>query len=193
MKLKISFALMLFFYCSCLKHTSNKNAYLMLNQNFTQLVDTISYKYNTLRPTPNQLVLDEKRTTYPISVFYKFMDINKWDDLIIEALKTDSIRNRQSFLDLYYSNKHNEPEEIDILKINKSGRYKLHKNKNIDTRKIDGFVGHVKFSTIIEDGRFGLFVITIQDNLKSGVEKLILLEQTNNCWKISQEIELTVW
>jgi len=184
---------MLFFYCSCLKHTSNKNAYLILNQNFTQLVDTISYKYNSLRPAPNQKVLDEKKTAYPISVFYKFIDINKWDDLIIEALKNDSIRNRESFLDLYSSNKHNGLDEIDILKINKTGHYKLYKNQNLDIRKIDGFVGHVKFSTIIEDGRFGLFVITIQDNLKSGVEKLILLEHTNNSWKISQEIELTIW
>jgi hypothetical protein len=193
MKLKISFALMLFFYCSCLKQTSNKNAYLMLNQNFTQLVDTISYNYNSLRPAPNQKLLVEKRTAYPISIFYKFIDINKWDDLIIEALKNDSIRNRQSFVDLYSSNKHDELDEIDIKKINKTGLYTLHKNKNFDIQKIDGFVGHVKFSTIIEDGRFGLFVITIQDNIKSGVEKLILLEQTNNCWKISQEIELTIW
>lgn len=184
---------MLFFYCSCLKQPSNKNAYLMLNQNFTQLVDTISYKYNSLRPARNQKVLDEKRTAYPISVFYKFIDINQWDDLIIEALKNDSIRNRQTYLDLYFSNKYNEPEEIDILKINKSGRYKLHKNQNLDIRKIDGFIGHVKFSTIIEDGRFGLFVIRIQDNVKSGVEKLILLENNNNSWKISQEIELTIW
>jgi hypothetical protein len=193
MKLKISFALMLFFYCSCLKQTSNKNAYLMLNENFIQLVDTISYNYNSLRPSPNQKVLDEKRTAYPVSVFYKFIDINKWDDLIIEALKNDSIRNRQTFLDLYSSNKHDELDEIDLKKINKTGLYTLHKNKNFDIQKIDGFVGHVKFSTIIEDGRFGLFVITIQDNLKSGVEKLILLEQTNNSWKISQEIELTIW
>jgi len=193
MKLKISFALMLFFYCSCLKHTSNKNAYLMLNENFIQLVDTVSYKYNSLRPAPNQKVIVEKRTAYPISVFYKCIDINKWDDLIIEALKNDSIRNRQSFLSLYSSNKHDELDEIDIKKINKTGLYTLHNNKNFDIQKIDGFVGHVKFSTIVEDGRFGLFVITIQDNLKSGVEKLILLEQTNNCWKISQEIELSVW
>ena len=193
MKLKISFALMLFFYCSCLKQTSNKNAYLMLNENFIQLVDTISYNYNSLRPSPNQKMLDEKRTAYPISVFYTFIDINKWDDLIIEALKNESIRNRQSFLDLYSSYKHDELDEIDITKINKTGLYTLHKNKNINIQKIDGFVGHVKFSTIIEDGRFGLFVITVQDNLKSGVEKLILLEQTNNCWKISQEVELTIW
>jgi len=193
MKFKMSFALMLFFYCSCLKQPSNKNAYLMLNQNFTQLVDTISYKYNSLRPSPNQKMLDEKRAAYPISVFYTFIDINKWDDLIIEALKNESIRNRQSFLDLYSSYKHDELDEIDITKINKTGLYTLHKNKNINIQKIDGFVGHVKFSTIIEDGRFGLFVITIQDNFKSGVEKLILLEQINNCWKISQEVELTVW
>ena len=193
MKLKISFALMLFFYCSCLKQTSNKNAYLMLNENFIQLVDTISYKYNSLRPAPNQKLLDEKRTAYPISVFYTFIDINKWDDLIIEALKYDSIRNRDSFLDLYSSNKHDELDEIDITKINKTGLYTLHKNQNLDIQKIDGFVGHVKFSTIIENGRFGLFVITIQDNLKSGVEKLILLEHTNSSWKISQEVELTVW
>ena len=183
---------MLFFYCSCLKQTSNKNDYLMLNENFIQLVDTISYNYNSLRPSPNQKMLDEKRTAYPISVFYKCIDINKWDDLIIEALKNDSIRNRQSFLALYSSNKHDVHDEIDINKINKTGRYTLHKNKDFDIQKIDGFVGHVKFSTIIEDGRFGLFVITIQDNLKSGVEKLILLEQTNNCWKISQEVELTI-
>jgi hypothetical protein len=130
---------------------------------------------------------------YPISIFYKFIDINKWDDLINEALKNDSIRNRQSFLDLYSGNKHVELDEIDFKKINKTGLYKLHKNNNIHIQKIDGFVGHVKFSTIIEDGRFGLFVITIQDNIKSGVEKLILLEQTNNSWKISQEIELTIW
>jgi hypothetical protein len=193
MKLKISFALLLFFYCSCLKHTSNKNAYLMLNQNFTELVDTISYKFNSLRPAPNQKVLYEKRTAYPISVFYKFIDINNWDDLINEALKNDSIRNRKSFLDLYTSKKHDKLDEIDIKKINKTGLYTLHKNKNFDIQKIDGFVGHFKFSTIIEDGRFGLFVITIQDNIKSGVEKLILLEQTNNFWKISQEIELTIW
>lgn len=193
MKLKISFALMLFFYCSCLKQPSNKNAYLMLNQNFTQLVDTISYKYNTLRPAPNQKLLDDKRTAYPLSVFYKFIDIKKWDDLIIEALNNDSIRNRQSYLDLYSSNKHDELDEIDIKKINKTGLYKLHKNQNLDIRKIDGFIGHLKFSTIIEDGRFGLFVITIQDNVKSGVEKLILLENKNNCWKINQEIELTIW
>ena len=184
---------MLFFYCSCLKHTSNKNAYLMLNENFIQLVDTVSYKYNSLRPSPNQKLLGEKTTAYPISVFYKFIDINKWDDLINEALKNDSIRNRQSFLALYTSNKHNELDEIDIKKINKTGLYTLHNNKNFDIRKIDGFVGHVKFSSVIEDGRFGLFVITIQDNLKSGVEKLILLEQINNCWKISQEVELIIW
>jgi hypothetical protein len=193
MNLKISFALMLFFYCSCLKHTSNKNAYLMLNENFIQLVDTISYKYNSLRPAQNQKLLDEKRAAYPISVFYKFIDINKWDDLIIEALKNDSIRNRQSFLDLYSNKKQDELDEINIKKINKTGLYTLHKNQNLDIRKVDGFVGHVKFSTIVEDGRFGLFVITIQDNLKSGVEKLILLEQINNCWKISQEVELTIW
>jgi len=193
MKLKISFALMLFFYCSCLKHTYNKNAYLMLNENFIQLVDTISYNYNSLRPSPNQKLLGEKRTAFPISVFYKFIEINKWDDLIIEALKNDSIRNRQSFLDLYSSNKHDQSDEIDITKINKTGLYTLHKNKNFDIQKIDGFVGHVKFSNIVEDGRFGLFVITIQDNLKSGIEKLILLEQINNCWKISQEVELIIW
>ena len=165
----------------------------MLNENFIQLVDTVSYKYNSLRPAPNQKVIVEKRTAYPISVYYKCVDINKWDDLIIEALKNDSIRNRQSFLDLYSTNKHDELDEINIKKINKTGLYTLYKNKNFDFQKIDGFVGHVKFSTIVEDGRFGLFVITIQDNLKSGVEKLILLAQTNNCWKISQEIELTVW
>ena len=165
----------------------------MLNENFIQLVDTISYKYNSLRPAPNQKLLVEKRTAYPITIFYKFIDIKKWDDLIIEALKNDSIRNRESFLDLYSSNKHDELDEIDIKKINKTGLYKLQKNKNIDIRKINGFVGHVKFSTIIENGQVGLFVITIQDNVKSGVEKLILLENTNNSWKISQEIELAIW
>ena len=165
----------------------------MINENFIQLVDTISYKYNSIRPASNQKLLSEKRTAYPISVFYTFIDINKWDDLIIEALKNESIRNRQSFLDLYSSYKHDELDEIDITKINKTGLYTLHYNKNLDIQKIEGFVGHVKFSNIIEDGRLGLFVITIQDNIKSGVEKLILLEHTNNSWKISQEVELTIW
>jgi len=36
-------------------------------------------------------------------------------------------------------------------------------------------------------------VVSLQDNIKSGIEKLILFEKTDDKWIIKKEIELVIW
>ena len=193
MKLPFYFTLFLFFYCSCLQHTSKDNTYKILNNNFVKILDTVSYNYNSLRPAPNQQILKKNKKEYPVTVYNNFIAIEKWNEIIKNVLNTKSIENKKDYLNLYLGNTNKKSVKIDFSKLYNTGLYRIDPtNDSTITKKID-FIGHFKLSTIIENGRIGLMVVTIQDNLKSGVEKLIFFENKNGVWQIIKEIELSIW
>jgi hypothetical protein len=176
-----------------LQHTSKDNTYKILNNNFVNILDTVSYKYNSLRPAPNQKIIKKNKKEYPITVYNNFIAIEKWNEIIKNVLNTKSIENKKDYLNLYLGSTNRKSVKIDFSKLNNTGLYRIDPTNDITiTKKID-FIGHIKFSTIIENGRLGLMVVTIQDNLKSGVEKLIFFENKNCVWQIIKEIELSIW
>ena len=56
-------------------------------------------------------------------------------------------------------------------------------------------IGHVVFSRIAFDEKIGkaIFLVTVMDNIKVGIEKLILLKKEGNNWKKYQEFAMDIW
>lgn len=180
-------------FTGCKNESHNKDAYNIINDNFIAIVDTIAYDYNKLRPAPNQTLLSERLKVYPITVYENFININNYKDAIIEALNADTIHNRKTYLNLVNKTPDYENEKINLREIKNAGLYKLVATEDSSVMQKKNFVGHLKFSEILSNGEIGLAVVTIQDNVKSGIKKLVLFKYHDRKWQINQEVLLEVW
>jgi hypothetical protein len=170
--------LVMFFICiytcnSCIDDKQDNTEYSLLNQNFIAILDTIAYDYNSLRPAPNVEPLEKRKSEYAITVYDQFINIQVWENSIIEALQNDVSVPNEKYISL--------------------GLYKLYPTNDSSVMRKTGFTGHLKFSEIIHNEHIALMVISIRDNVKSGIEKLILFEKSGGIWRINREIELSIW
>ena len=178
---------------SCNYHSHNEEAYNIINQNFISIIGTHAYDYNTLRPSPNMPRLVKRKSAYPLNVIDNFESIKTWENEIVNSLKKNSIKECQSYINLLKSHKNDEFETLNLKKIKNAGLYKLYPIKDVPELKDYSTVGVIQFSQIISEGNFAMMVVKIQDNIKSGVEKLVLLKKENSNWVINQEFEISVW
>jgi hypothetical protein len=190
--------LVMFFICiytcnSCIDDKQDSTEYSLLNQNFILMLDTIAYDYNSLRPAPNSEHLEKRKSEYAITVYDQFINIQVWENSIIKALQNDVSVPNEKYISLYNKSEKNNRKNINILYIKQVGLYKLYPTKDSSIMRKSGFTGHIKFSEILHNEHIALMVISIRDNVKSGIEKLILFEKSGGIWRIKNEIELSIW
>jgi len=189
--------LILFYFICIFSNCSDKKQvgieYEILNQNFISIVDTIAYDYNSLRPEPNNIPLKKRKSEYSITVFDKFIDIKVWENTIKEALKNCTNNEHKKYLSLFMKSQKNVQSNIEFSNLKQVGLFKLYPTNDSALMRKSGFIGHIKFSKILYDRQIGLMVVSLHDNIKSGIEKLILFEKTDDKWIIKKEIELVIW
>lgn len=186
---KIGFVCSIIFFTSC---SDRDETYSIINQNFISIIDTVAYDYYTLRPAPNMPRL-KKRSEYAVSVYNKFADIHLWEKSIVEVLKKDTLKENQNFIDLFKSSSKEASTQFDIKKINQTGLYHLYPTDSDDGVKQENSVGYIKFSDVIYNDEWGMMVVTIQDDIKSGFEELILFKKEKGRWTIINKNQLSVW
>lgn len=108
-------------------------------------------------------------------------------------MENSTLNTKQKYILLLNNLEKKNQNSINLLNINQKGLYKLYPTKDSSIMKKSGFIGHIKFSEILYRENIALMVVSIQDNLKSGIEKLILFEETDNKWLIKKEIVLSIW
>lgn len=177
----------------CKEAGKEPEVYKILDQNFLSIIDTLAYDYKSLRPAPNLEVPNQHAASYYITVYDHFISFKKWADNVSTALenKNPSVRKKYKALILKWIDKGDE--ELNIHNLKNTGLFKLVATADKSVMRREGFVGHVKFSEVLSDGRIALLVAVIQDNIKSGVERLFLFEKQKNKWLIVGQKDLIIW
>jgi hypothetical protein len=186
--------LAILFYSCTEKNQSLKSETEIINQIFLDAVDTTAYDYNTLRPYPGLIKLIKRHPEYPITVYDKFINIYEWHDSISSTISQDTIVNLEEYHSLFLNSiKDTLSYTLEVSKLQNTGLYKLHFTNDRTLMKKSGFIGHIRFSRIINNGQIGLMIISIQDNVKSGIEKLLYLKKEKSEWKIIKESIIEIW
>ncbi len=194
-KSKIYFLLFLLTstFVGCIRKDKNET-YEILNSTFTTIVDTIAYDYNTLRPAPNMEKLKQQHSVYPISIYKDFTSISHWDKEVSLILNTQDTTENKDFLILFNKSR---PQEMSTTALtlnilNKTGKFKLLSSSDEFGNDIKNKIGHVQFSQILSNGKEAIFVVRLQDNIKSGVERLMLLKK-NGTWELVRQYDINIW
>lgn len=165
----------------------------ILNSNFLAITDTLAYKYNTLRPPGNYDTIVQN-DILPITVYYKLININESAPDIVHALRNAKFIEATQYLTLLNENdKDTASIIIDNASLNNFGKFQITLTKNRDFFKMEGYIGHIQFSRIIFNEKLAMMTATIKDNIKSGVDKLVLFKKNSKGWEIYKEIELVIW
>lgn len=187
--------------------TKNKtNCDALLSDTFLQVVDTFGYKTFSLRPaiasdTLNYLK-EENNGKYPsIAISDSLISfetqrekikpiINSLSDSSKIFLSLKAIVNNDRILMPCFSTSNLSsyfPEKI--------GKFVLTFSKIAHSPKNGKLIGAIRFSNVVGDkeGRYFMYYIVITDGIKSGVEKLILVERIENIFKVLKEIDIYVW
>ena len=192
-KFNIATILVICFFNSCQQKREILDTNI-INNIFLEVVDTLAYKYYTLRPASNDSSPKKVFKNIPITVYDVLYDIHKWDKSILADLDISSIVGSDKYKKLYHSTLSDTASyTLEITEIKKAGKYKLIVNHNPDIQKEGDVAGHVKFSRVLYNNDVGLLVATIQDNIKSGIVKLLYLKKTNNNWSVIRETILEIW
>ncbi|MBS1638713.1 MAG: hypothetical protein JSR12_01550 [Bacteroidetes bacterium] len=167
----------------------------IINNSFLEIIDTVAYKYHSLRPAPNGEVFNNN-DSLNITIFYKQTDLlKKKTNIISELNKQNNVANYSNYIKLINSYVDTSENFINVDSIKNTGRYRLFSSHNFYSYKQAGMIGHVVFSRIAFDEKKGIaiFFITVMDNIKVGIEKLILLKKEGDNWKKYQEFTMDIW
>lgn len=192
----------IFVSCQITKEKDSNVAEMVVDDIFLSLLDTLAYSYNTLLPS----VLYNKVKPYKISdSFFVAVDSKlkfpiEWVGRIKNELNNNSIAGTSDtafwvfkrFLDSYTSDAY---QNIDVQKITNKGRYRLTSNYDFNRKEtMAGMIGVVSFSMILFNDSYdrAITVVEIKDNVKSGIEELLLLTKNKNKWVITNRICLAV-
>ena len=196
---KIFAAILLIAFLSCKTRTENSilNESIIINDCFIDVVDTISYQYHSFRPAPSDSVVINN-DTIAVGVYNKLTVPSYWKKVVAVTLAelSDTLPDKKGYLNLFdKSNKDTTEKEFDVMSITNKGKYRLVSESNIDTRKVPGRIGSVAFSRVYvdQDQQIALFIVKLKDNIRSGIEKLILLKKHNNKWEKKAAIVIDVW
>lgn len=169
----------------------------IINDCFLEVVDTFAYKYRSLRPAPNDTVV-VTNDSLTIGVYNRLTVPLYWGKSVFSALAelSDKVSDKEKYVSLF--NKSGEDtieKELLVTSITNKGKYRLIPETNKNIRKVTGRIGSLVFSRVYfdQDAQVGFFTIKIQDNIKSGIEKLILLKKHNNTWEKKMEIVIDNW
>jgi len=185
---------------SCNQAKYDRIESLIINDTFLKIVDTFAYSYTVLRPPPPPYDSPFKRqeivNEIHLTIYHKLINIYEWDKDIHSVLISENMEtiNKKEFLTLFESSKKDTSSVLlNIKEIKDVGKFVPSITDDRSFMKKSGFFGHIRFSRVINNDHIGLMVVSIQDNIKSGVEKLVLLEKKNKQWVILKEIEMTIW
>jgi len=184
------------FVASCSNKKSSFNKELsIINNSFLEIVDTVAYKYHSLRPATTDEVFNSN-DSLNITIFYKQTDLSKQKTNIISELnEQNNSANYSDYIKLINSYVDTSENFINVDSIKNTGRYRLFSSHNFYSYKQVSMIGHVVFSRIAFDEKIGkaIFLVTVMDNIKVGIQKLILLKKEGNNWKKYQEFTMDIW
>lgn len=180
-------------FLGCKEDGKESEVYSILDQNFLSIIDTVAYDHNSLRLAPNLEATKQRETAYHITVYNHFISFKKWEDFVSDALKNENPSVQEKYKALILKWKDRGDQELNIGNLKNTGLFKLVATSDSSIMRSEGFVGHVKFSEVLSDGRIALLVAVIQDNIKSGVERLFLFEKQKNKWLIAGQKDLIIW
>ena len=164
----------------------------ILNDAFMDMIDTIPYRYHSLRPAPNDSIY-AGADSLNVAINPFLTNIRKWKREItspnLKAVDKARILTlfEKSIVDSFQL-------EISVDSFNKTGRYKLfpHRNQSISIDTLSA-IGKIEFTRTYFDEQYAITIATIRDQFKNGVVKLFLLEKRNGKWQKKEEFILEIW
>ena len=120
--------------CSNKKSSFNKELSI-INNSFLEIIDTVAYKYHSLRPAPNGEVFNEN-DSLNITIFYKQTELSKKKKNIISELNTqNNAANYSDYIKLINSYVDTSENFINVDSIKNRGRYRLFSSNNFYSYK----------------------------------------------------------
>lgn len=182
--------------CTIVQLEKDDKSISIINSSFLQIVDTLAYRYHSLRPSANSPTF-KSTEMLKIAMYSKLTNIYEWKTEISSSL--NQLKDSSEYIDfsrIFDINSTDTLEKlIDIAEIKETGRYKIIGVISKDARKFQGVIGQIYFSKAIYNDRIdkALLVATIRDNVKSGIVKLFFLNKVNNKWLVIKENILEIW
>ena len=176
-------------------HSLNESA--IINDCFLSVVDTFAYKYHSLRPSPKDTVTN-KNDSIIVGIYNRLIPLLNNKESITSALieLPNSFPEKNNYIKLFLKKVNDISEQdLPLYSITKKGKYFLKSQLSKDFIKGNSGIGSLIFSRVFvdESASIGLFTVIIQDNIKSGIEKLILIKKINNRWIKEKEIVISNW
>jgi hypothetical protein len=179
--------------CYPLQEPTVNSEAAIINDAFMDIVDTVAYRYHSLRPAPNFDVYNDK-DSLNVAIAPVLSNIREWK-ITIDSIKDATAEDRKRIEILFEKSKIDSGQlQLPLNLVKKTGRYKLFphtkRGGTIDTLSA---VGKVLFSRVYFDDAYAILVATIRDQIRVGVVKLFLLEKTKMGWRKKEEYVLEVW
>ncbi|NCI50886.1 hypothetical protein GWC95_13185 [Sediminibacterium roseum] len=166
----------------------------IINDAFLDMIDTVAYKYHTLRPAPNFDVFTD-RDSLTVAIAPVLSNIRERTADINSIISEMPIEDRKKIGELFKKSETDSAQvELPWKQIGNTGRYKLfpHSKQSgaIDTLSA---IGKVLFSRVYFDETYAILVATIRAPTRVGVVKLFVLKNTGGKWRKKDEYELEIW
>lgn len=162
-----------------------------------QLVDSVAYKYGSLRPPPpsleDQQIIEGKKLLIRIDTTFQL--ISSFKTKIEEILKAS---NSRFLLDKYgpllkSSIKNISVDNFNLAAVSKRGKYVLVEKSSLITDPNAIFVGTVRFSEVLHNANHAIYIATISTGPKSGIVWNVFADKVNGQWQIFHKEYSEIW
>lgn len=180
--------------CAVTENETKKKEIAIIDEAFMSVIDTLPYRYHSLRPAPNDTVYKSLDTLY-VAITPKLLSIRKWKHDILNVLSKRSGEDSEKYKKLLYKSDSDSAEiPLPVSYLTHTGRYKLFpytkRTISIDTLSA---IGKIEFSRVYYDSDNAILITTIRDHIKNGVVKLLILKKTSSQWVKTEEFILEIW
>ncbi len=185
------------FSCKTTPQTDAATEQQVINDCFIDAIDTLAYTYHSVRSAPNDTAVISTDSIM-IGVYNRMVVPPYWKSAISDALNqlSGSFPSKKEYLHLLEQSGLDTMErDLNIGLITNTGKYQLIPEDKINSHRVPGRIGSVAFSRVYLDRNkgIGLFIVSIKDNFRSGIEKLVLVKNNNGLWKKATEIIIDTW
>jgi len=169
----------------------NEEFYKIINDNFLNFVDTVTYKTGKLILIPKDTSVIQSYTKKGVSIVVDtvFVDSGILDKSLATEIKDQNI---EEFDDLLIDGETKPCGVLDLSLITKTGRYILVPSsgqKNIDT----SYAGRISFGKPFIKKDKAIIIFSVSDSQKAGRSVAFFLKKEDSKWGIFKKIELERW
>ncbi len=190
MKLKLYFIALILCITGCSENSPKQSFYRLLNQNFLEFLDTTAYKTGRLIQIPNDTLNNLNLNKVCILVDTA---LNKSKELTKNILTIVSQENLEEFKGLILNGMELDIDQIDMYRINKTGKYALVNSRVEEEVLCSVIAGKITFYRPYIYQNKAIVIFSISESSKSGYTNCWLFKKFNGNWENVKIIEIERW